>query len=1165
MRLNVFILLLLFSGSYVNLHSQQKWKWEKINYAFPEEVNILSAVSSNNFWVKTKEGDVIHYLNNKTIKYKTIIPSGYTRILFAVISHNEFIAAAMDNQWRTHFYNFFDGKWRKDPFVFPLPMQALIKIDEGLTYAIGNFGSMLKYQNNSWIEIKTPLKSHINLLKFISPQKIFLLTNSEGVFLFDGNTFTRIQFEEKNKADIIDIKGFSNSIFALDSKRKIYSYSNGRFVLDNSLKNKSVFGYRVNFAYVDVAYTTDHHKYIEMKIPLTYRFTSYKSYHKDSLLFSEQDGYVYKAGLTENNYFTNLSKVLGIKSDDYTFNHIGGIYDFNNDGLPDIMAVNKGVDAFFTVFVNDRETPFRKVVFSPFEQEILLIPTAAFLDYNCDSFVDFAVVVSDTGGISLAVFENDKKGNFFKAKSIPLLFDDNNHIPFNIKPVDFDADGKMDLCVSYYYGPLDKTGYEIIVNNSFFNGLSKIDTSYKKITQSWNLQSLFADFNGDDQNDWFIANKWRKNKLLIQGKGSFTDESEKRISPLNVTETSGASAVDFDNDGDLDILTVSDHSFLMLFQNNGRGFFTDVTTQFGLNKTLPGDAILNYVSLTTGDFNNDGFTDIFVSDLNKKKSQNFLLMNIEGKYFIDKTIEMQITIPILHYSTAADIDNDGDIDIFTYGANEYALWVNNLNENNFIKIRPRGVISNTDGWGAKIWIYEHTHLDDPSFLRGYKQAGSETFGNVQNSEYIAHFGVDRNKLYDVKVKFYGGKEIVLTDLKPGRVYYVDELNDFFSLIYTFPHLTVRILQNREVQFYIVTTIFTFLILYFATKRGLRKYQWNIKLALGFVSASISLYWLLILLTNDSSSYFQKYFLPVLMASASIAIPNIVFLWITRNQNKMKSLKNLTDDLLTELMNFSHGAWALSNLNSLQMLYEHARTNLNNPHYIDTINERQTTFNEMVFPRLSTIADLSIATNISSEIVRQLKHSLKILFLTNQTEEAKKYPEFAQAINIIKESLSGIKKIVYQSFSSNPIEVIKITCNSLQKIFEENKVAISRSKYFEIEKAVLIKSYELADIIDNCLQNSVKSLSQNGNKEISLKIYCVAPKVCIDVADNGIGIIESDWEKIFESGYSKGSSSGFGLFSARQILKKYGGRIYVKTSNGTEGTIFTIELNEGIMP
>ena len=94
---------------------------------------------------------------------------------------------------------------------------------------------------------------------------------------------------------------------------------------------------------------------------------------------------------------------------------------------------------------------------------------------------------------------------------------------------------------------------------------------------------------------------------------------------------------------------------------------------------------------------------------------------------------------------------------------------------------------------------------------------------------------------------------------------------------------------------------------------------------------------------------------------------------------------------------------------------------------------------------------------------------------------------------------------------------------------------------------------------------MKALLQKEEKEISLKVYKLAPKICIGITDTGIGIVESEWEKIFESGYSKGSSSGFGLFSARQILKKYGGRIYVKSSSVTEGTVFTIELNEGIMP
>lgn len=1165
MRLNVFILLLLFTGGFYDLHTQQKWKWEKINYPFPEEVYILSAASSNDFWIRTKEGNLIRYINNKAITYKTIIPSGYTRIFITAAANNEFVAAAMDNQWRTHFYYFSHGKWRKDPLVFHLPMQSLNKIDDNLVYAIGNFGAMLKYQNNSWTEIKTPLKSHINLFKFISPQKIFLLTNSEGVFLFDGNAFTKLQFEEKNKADIINLNGYSDTIFALDSKGKIYRFSNNVFVLDNSLKNKYVFGYRENSAYNDVVLTTDHHKYMKMKIPSTYRFTSYISYHKDSLLFSEQDGSIYKTGTTENNYFTNLSKVLNIKSDDYTFNNIGGIYDFNNDRLPDIMAFNRGADAVFTVFYNDRAAPFRKVVLSPFKQDELLGQSAAFLDYNSDTFIDFVIVISDTGGIFLAVFENDKRGSFFKAKSIPLLFDDNSHAPFNIKPVDFDADGKMDLCVSYYYGPLDKPGYEIIINNSFFDRLNKIDTSFKETTQSWNRQSLFADFNSDEQNDWFIVNKWRKNKLLIQHERSFTDESEKRLNPLKVTESSGACAADFDNDGDLDILTVSDHSFLTLFQNDGKGFFTDVTSQFGLNKILPGDSILSYVSLATGDFNNDGFSDIFISDLNKKKPQNFLLLNFEGKYFVDETYGMQISTPILHYAIAADLDNDGDVDIFTYGVNEYAIWVNNLNDNNFVKIRPCGVISNTDGWGAKIWIYENGHLNDINFLKGYKQLGSESFGNSENSEYIAHFGVDQKKLYDIKVKFFGGKEIVLTHLKPGSIYYVDELTGLYAFFYTLPGHTFRVLKSREIQLYILTTILTFFILYAGTKRGLRKYQWNIKLSLGFVSVSISLYWLLLLLTNGSESFFQKYFLPVLISSASIAIPNIVFLWITRNQNRMKSLENFTDDLLSELMLFSHGAWALSNLNSLQLLYEHASENSIDSQYINAISERRVTFNEMVLPKLNSITELAHTIKINNELVQQLKCALKILSESPVSGNEKEDKEFAQAIYIIKASLGGIKKIVYQSYSCNPIEVIKNTCNSLSGILEKNKITVSRSKYFDEGKAVLIKSYELADIIDNCLQNSMKALLQKEKKEILLKVYKLAPKICIDIADNGIGIIESEWEKIFESGYSKGSSSGFGLFSAKQILKKYGGRIYVKSSNVIKGTIFTIELNEGIIP
>ena len=1165
MRFNVFILLLLFTGSLFYPKSGKKWKWEKVNYSFPGDVYILSVASGNNFWLRTKEGNLIHYQNGKTDTYKTIISSEYSRFQFAALNQNEFLATAMDNKWRTHFYHFAEGKWEKDPFVFRLPVQSLTKINNKTVYATGNFGIMLKYENNNWTEIKTPFKSHIDYVDMASPKEIFLLTQSEGVYLFDGNLFKPIPFEEKNKWDVQGIRILSeNKIFVRDRKRKIYRYKEGRFIQDNNPNGKALFDNPANPIYHAVVQKTDHHNELSITVPSIYKFIDSKSYHKDSILFSERGGTIYRAGVTNSSYFIDFSKVLGVIGGDFTSNYITAIYDFDNNGLLDIISVNQSLNESFTIFYNNHSIPFRKIIAPPISNEQVLGPSAAFLDYNCDSFTDFVITRSDTGGISLDVFENDKKGNFFKRKSVPLSLDNNLNAPVNLKPVDFDADGKMDLNLTYYYGSLNNPGYEIILKNSFFNGLGEIDSSYKKITRAWNRQSLFADFNNDDRNDWFIVNKWNKNKLLMRKDGKFIDESNKRILPLKLSETVGACAADFDNDGDLDILEISDHSFLSLFQNNAKGFFTDASEQVGLNKIAFGESILGFVSVTLGDFNNDGFTDIFLSDANKKNPRNFLLLNQHGKYFIDQTEEMQIAKPVFHSAIAVDIDNDGDIDILSYGINEYALWINNLDNKSYLKIKPRGVIANSDGWGTKIWIYEAGHLNDHLFLRGYKQLGSEIFGASQNCENIAHFGVDQNKLYDVKLKFYGGEEIILQNLKPGTTYNVNELNELSAFFYTFPRVVVRVLRSKEIQNYILITVLTFFILYVGTKSGLHYYRWNNMLSLGFVSLSSSLYWLILLLTINSPSLFLKYFLPALMSAASIAIPNLVFLWITRNHGEAKSVEKLKDELLDELMQFSHGAWALSNLNSLQLLYAHAHDNSNDPQYLETITERRITFNEMVQPRLTSIIDLSSSINLGNEHTQQLNRSLEILIDIKPAQGFSSYHEFATAIALVKESLIGIKRIVYATYSCDPITVIKNTCNSLESILTQNDVVVLKCKKYEDEHAVLIKNYELADIIDNCIQNSVRALKDTEKKKITITVYKSAPKICIDIADNGSGISKNEWEKIFESGYSNDANTGFGLFAARTKLKKYGGRIFVKSSIESEETIFTIELNEGIL-
>ena len=109
---------------------------------------------------------------------------------------------------------------------------------------------------------------------------------------------------------------------------------------------------------------------------------------------------------------------------------------------------------------------------------------------------------------------------------------------------------------------------------------------------------------------------------------------------------------------------------------------------------------------------------------------------------------------------------------------------------------------------------------------------------------------------------------------------------------------------------------------------------------------------------------------------------------------------------------------------------------------------------------------------------------------------------------------------------------------------------------------LIKSYELGDILDNLFQNSIRFMKDSKKKNISIELYKESPKIILKFSNSGNIIPEDRWNMIFEQGYSESSSTGQGLFSAREILKKYGGRIYVDISVSDQ-TTFKIELNEGV--
>jgi len=141
----------------------------------------------------------------------------------------------------------------------------------------------------------------------------------------------------------------------------------------------------------------------------------------------------------------------------------------------------------------------------------------------------------------------------------------------------------------------------------------------------------------------------------------------------------GVALFDYDNDGYLDIYLVNSltvdlakahqHTRSALYHNNGDGTFTDVTDKAGVGDIGFG------MGVAVGDFNNDGFVDLYVTCL----GPNHLFKNNGNGTFTDVTAKAGVGDP--RWSTGAaflDYDNDGKLDLFV--ANYVDFDINHLPE-----------------------------------------------------------------------------------------------------------------------------------------------------------------------------------------------------------------------------------------------------------------------------------------------------------------------------------------------------------------------------------------------------------------------------------------------------------------------------------------------------
>ena len=141
----------------------------------------------------------------------------------------------------------------------------------------------------------------------------------------------------------------------------------------------------------------------------------------------------------------------------------------------------------------------------------------------------------------------------------------------------------------------------------------------------------------------------------------------------------GVAFFDYDNDGDLDIYLVNSLTVDLvkskgktksdLYRNDGGGKFTEVSVKAGVSDIGWG------MGAAVGDYNNDGFEDLYVTCL----GPDHLLKNNGDGTFTDVTAKAGVSDP--RWTTGAsfvDYDHDGDLDLFV--ANYVDFDINNLPE-----------------------------------------------------------------------------------------------------------------------------------------------------------------------------------------------------------------------------------------------------------------------------------------------------------------------------------------------------------------------------------------------------------------------------------------------------------------------------------------------------
>jgi len=397
--------------------------------------------------------------------------------------------------------------------------------------------------------------------------------------------------------------------------------------------------------------------------------------------------------------FTNSNSLLP-----ETFNSGGcvGFTDLDGDGYDDLVVLDQS---------NTLHTLYQTA-------------QGSFQDYNLGQ-----VSGASQWGMCVADFDNDGHKDVFSGGaydgvhvqhitapgvSTPMELNDGSMFMQACNFADIDNDGTLDV-----FGCHDDALSRMWRGEASVSALTPapglIDlmaydySAYPNTDHSGNYGTVFSDFDMDGDVDLFIAkcrqfvndpqDPRRVNQLWVNdGNGGWTEEALAR-GLVFYEQSWTVDFADIDNDGDFDCLVTNHSTTLYLMENDGNGYFNNITAGSGLEVTG------FFLQAKMEDFDNDGYVDLLYAG----GTHGYYHNNGDATFtHVPNTFPNNDT---MHSFAFGDVNRDGQVDVYaSYGdgyvspdnGNPDVLWVNDGNDNHWITFDLEGFESNMDAVGAKV-------------------------------------------------------------------------------------------------------------------------------------------------------------------------------------------------------------------------------------------------------------------------------------------------------------------------------------------------------------------------------------------------------------------------------------------------------------------------------